>query len=247
MDSSQHELARRTADTFSCFGAPITTPRRRSTRFDGSPARGPRHASPTWRSSSCAPTDAGTGVPDAEQRGDNAALEAWLRTGARDALDTLARAQAKDDYAAWKFGYVGNVLDVIVDARAAGNALLGCDMPRSLQDRLGPARAAYGAALRELHCALAVGDATRGPGPRRVAVLWGAQHVGQHGFRRFVHGWDVLAVRVVGGRPATSADAVTTALAEHFDLLEPLLLPPRSDVDEAIVVLPDPAAAAHVE
>lgn len=207
------------------------------------------------------------GIAPEVQRGDDDALHHWARTGSPDALREIANAQERDDYAAWKFGYVPSVLDVVADARSANHEVRGCDMPLPLQRRLGPARDTHGNALRELHCALALADVLDeslipssgslprmdgGSDPHRLAILWGGQHVGAGGFRRFLpKSSDVLSVTVFGGRPPSAPDLVVPLLSDRFDLVDPVLVrsaeSPEDRTIDAIVVLADPKAADHFE
>ena len=198
------------------------------------------------------------------QRGDDADLERWFNDGSRVALVELRASQERDDYAAWKFDYVESVLGIVTDGRAAGHAVDGCDMPLALQAKLGTARP-HASALRELHCALALGDrrpagplgseadarTSRHDGPHAIAALWGAQHVGPDGFFRFLPSdASALAVRLIGGRPSTAEDALIRAVGSRFDLTEPILLPPEvGGTTDAVVILPEDvlATSAHFE
>jgi hypothetical protein len=161
-------------------------------------------------------------------------------------LRELATSQEREDYAAWKFGYVDKVLDVIADSRTAHHAIHGCDMPTRLQEKLRNWSDEDRNAMRELHCALALGDHLDGAGPQRVGALWGSQHLGAAGFERFLPpDATILSLRVLGGRPPSAEDLTTRSIASQLDLVDPVLL--VSGSNDGIVLLSDPAASAHFE
>jgi hypothetical protein len=179
------------------------------------------------------------------QLGDDAALAAWQKTGGEAALLALARAQEDSDYVAWKYGYVQDVIGVLSNARAAGETVVGCDMPASerahLPKDLDEETTSH---LRELHCARALGDSLRAaPRPRAVAMLWGDAHATPTGFARFLPREDeVLFVRVLGGRAsATEPDAT---LEKRFVATVPVLVDRGDDV---LVLLPDGPLSRHVD
>jgi len=151
---------------------------------------------------------------------DDADLAA-LRTG--DSVDdaALTRLQERQrtlDHAAWKFGYLDAMTELVYGARGAGMPLFGCDMPPELHTPL--ERGGEGErGLRELHCAQALradarslatshlpdgglSDDDPAP-PERFAVLLGARHAEPDGLARFVEkDARVALVRVLGGRPS---------------------------------------------
>lgn len=186
------------------------------------------------------------GVDAADQRGDDAELESYLSTGAPDAWRALERAQRHRDYAAWRYGYVPVVMDLVAAARAGGVPLRGCDMPSAAQ------RLARGAGprgldrLRELHCALALRDAAA-TGPRRVAMLWGQEHAQPAGFARFVPERDaVIFVRVIGHR--ANPLHLEGQLAPSLVVNEPTLVEiPGAERLELALLLPDQALGGDVE
>lgn len=186
-------------------------------------------------------------VEPARQRGDDALLDAWNLHPSPETLAALSASQAREDYAAWKFGYLDAMTDLFVSTRAAGRALVACDMARDTQALLGDAREAWSARLRELHCALALGDALRSrAAPARVVALWGAEHVEPDAFPRFLpREIDVVTLRLVGGR--TFVHDLEDAIARRFAVAAPLLFTTDDAGRDAIVVLPDPTAARRVE
>ena len=178
------------------------------------------------------------GVPAGEQRGDSDLLERIVRTGERRDLAELEARQARQDYTAWKFGFVGQVVDLALAARALRLPLQGCDMPRRLQERLGvgsPARER----LRELHCLLALEDRlSRLPtGPRQVAMLWGLEHVRPHGLPRFLPA-DVLvlSLHLVGARPGPLTPE--SELSRRLVVDDVLLVPLDAGPGQLALVLP---------
>jgi hypothetical protein len=181
-----------------------------------------------------------SGIPATEQRGDDDALSRFRREGARAALDEIRLAQERDDYAAWKYGYIGSILDIVAEARG-DHDVLGCDMPLKVQSRLLPAvRETWGNSLRELHCALALKSRIT-LGDARVAMLWGGQHVSPGGVQRFLPpNAQVTSLQVIGRR--AEDDPVARAIYERFELVEPVLLEAAG-----IVILPEKPSSPHFE
>jgi hypothetical protein len=162
----------------------------------------------------------------AAQRGDDEAIRRWAGRGAAEARKEIAASQEREDYAAWKYDYLGAILDVVDDGRTSPHELAGCDMPRGLQERLGDIRLQWGDALRELHCALALADRIDpNARPGRIAMLWGEKHVAAGGVRRFLPTIaDLLVIRAVGGRPPQVDDPIARTIAERLELVDPLLV-----------------------
>lgn len=194
------------------------------------------------------------GAPDALQRGDSELLARFAKSGSPRVFRALRRRQLAVDYTAWKYGYTDALLEAVLLARGANVALCGCDMSRSLRDRLGDLPGDLLLRLRELHCALALRDCLARPSPnaagRRlsgrpaVAMLWGQQHIAPRGVRQFFLGdARVLAVYVFGGRPGPHGPEV--ALARRLRLTAPLLLALRPD--RAVLLLPAGALRGRVE
>jgi hypothetical protein len=184
------------------------------------------------------------GLPRAAQRGDSADLARYLASGDRAALDALRRGQLDHDYTAWKYRYLHEVLDLAVTARARGLPLVGCDMPPRLQRRLYRAseRPAHLPRLRELHCLLALPPP--GPRPRRIAMLWGQEHVTPAGLPRFLpRRARVIAVHVVGRRPGPVGLEHGLGAA-GLRATDPLLVPLTDD--QAALILPGPATRARL-
>jgi hypothetical protein len=174
------------------------------------------------------------GLPPARQRGDSAHLARYLKRGDRAELQALRRGQLEHDYTAWKYRYLHEVLDLAVTARAAGLPLSGCDMPQRLQRRLYRASEMPGhlPRLRELHCLLALPP--RAPDrPRRVAMLWGQEHVAPSGLPRFLpRSARVTSVYVVGRRPGPHGLEFGLGAA-GLRAVDPLLVPLTESPTEA--------------
>jgi hypothetical protein len=167
-----------------------------------------------------------SGLPPQAQRGDDDAI-------ARSDLAELRTTQEREDYAAWKFGYVDAILGIVADGRAAKHEVRGCDMERSLQAKV-PEHVR--SPLRELHCALSL------PQKTPAAILWGEEHVGADRFARYLpREANVLSIRVFGGREGPAEKA----LRERFDFVDPVLVP--LGPAEALFVLADPNAARHFD
>lgn len=180
------------------------------------------------------------------RRGDDADLIAWVRHGDSAARRRLVERHRTGDYAAWKFDYEAEVLELLETARAAGLTLRGCNMPLPLQERTGLPPLDHERLrlrLRELHCFLALAPF---PAPRRVALLWGRDHVRADGFPRFLPpSAAVLALHVFGHRPG--AETLEAELARRIVVLDPLLVPLDDDHHEAAVLLPDAVLGGDVD
>jgi hypothetical protein len=186
------------------------------------------------------------GIPGDIQRGDNATLTAYSRHGDGRAWRALERKQDRDDYTAWKYDYVPTVMDLLLAARAAGTPLLGCDMPRPLQN-LADRAGSNLFRLREIHCLLALGDVLRSSKrPHRVAMLWGQDHVLPHGVPRFIPKTAyVLSVHLLGHRPGgLTPDA---ELGRKLAINDPVLLPLDASEEQVALLLPGPELAGEVD
>lgn len=192
------------------------------------------------------------GVAADLQLGDDADIEAYVERGDLAAFDALARRHRLGDHAAWKFRYEAEVLDLLVAARATGTSFAGCNMPLPLQDLVTGADAADDAprptlhelrALRELHC---LASSSRFPAPRRMAMLWGRDHVRPDGFPRFLApSAAVLSVYVLGFR---SGKATTEReLRSSLVLLDPVLVPLDDDGREVALLFPDDVLGGDVD
>jgi len=187
-------------------------------------------------------------VDASDQRGDDDLLTAYANAPTPDAAHAafarLAEAHRTHDYSAWKLGHLDAAMDLVAGARAGGTRLASCDMPEGVQKRLGAASALR---LRELHCALALEDAVApDPPPHRIAMVWGMEHVEPEGVRRFLSAdADVLVLRFAGGRPAP--EALDDLIAKTLLLLEPVLVPPKQDAEDALLVLEARDVARHVD
>lgn len=124
------------------------------------------------------------GVPLEAQRGASVALARYLTHGRLADLEQVCRTHCAHDYTGWKYGYLDTVTDLVLAARATGQTLSGCDMPRALQQRLAPGTVD---GLRELHCLHTLRDALAGrPRPHRVALAGGQAHLASDGLARFL-------------------------------------------------------------
>jgi len=185
-------------------------------------------------------TGAWQGISLSQQLGDDPLLERLLRAGDPRDWSELQTRQIRQDYTAWKYGFVDAVLDLVTTARALRLPLAGCDMPRSLQDRAAlesPARDR----LRELHCLLALEDrlARRPAGPRLVAMFWGQEHVRPHGLPRFLPPDAlVLSVYLVGARPNPLTPEAE--LGRRLVVNDLLLVPLDREAEQLTLLLPGP-------
>ena len=164
-----------------------------------------------------------SGVPPAEQKGDDELIGRYVVDGDRRASSSLLERQRAQNYTAWKYGYLPQVLDLAQQVRASGGSLSGCDVPPGLAGRLAALGEETRLRVRELHCVLHLRDAALAP-PRRVALIWGGDHLGAEGLRRFLpasaESW---AVHLVGGRVSDSGIEATLALGMR--ITDPLLVP----------------------
>jgi hypothetical protein len=184
-----------------------------------------------------------SGAPTDPQRGDGAAINAYVTHGDADAFASLARAHRDVDYAAWKLDYEATVLDLLVEARAARLRFRGCDMPIALQERSGASPGPLRHRLREIHCVRSLPPPPRET-PRRAALLWGDAHLAPDGLQRFLPASAaVLALHLVGAR--LTPGALETALAKDLAVTAPVLVP--LGADEAALVLPDAVLGAQVD
>jgi hypothetical protein len=183
------------------------------------------------------------GAPLELQRGDGAAIAAYLDSGDREAFAGLALRHRDGDYAAWKLGFEPSALDLLVNARATAVRLLGCDMPQALQERSGAPPGDLRNRLREIHCLHALPPPLPGR-PRRAALLWGDAHVQPGGLRRFLPtAAAVLSLHVLGRR--MEPGPAETALARELSVVEPALVP--LGPEEAVILLPDATLGGRID
>ncbi len=188
------------------------------------------------------------GVAPWLQGGDRDDLAAWNERGDREAFARLRAAQVRDNYTAYKYATLDQVMDLLVAARAADLPVWGCDMPAAMQRRLQHAGLADLTRLRELHCLRATEarlSLMRRRRPLRVAMLWGQDHVAPGGVPAFLDP-DVEAVSIyaVGGRPVDHG--LAAELGARLAITAPMLIP----LDEPpgyVLLLPGRRLAAHVE
>jgi hypothetical protein len=179
------------------------------------------------------------GVPAEAQRGDGAELEAWIARGDRRALEALAGRHREGDYAAWKFGYEPGVLDLLVDARAAGVRVVGAEAPAATLARLPTLPDALRLRVRELGAVLALPPSR---GPRRAAMLYGQSHVRGDGLPRYFPPLArVLTVHAIGQR----AFLPDEGFAGRLLLADPVLVSVHPGVFAWI--LPDASTAIAVD
>jgi hypothetical protein len=166
------------------------------------------------------------------QKGDDAALERYGKSGAREDLDAVLDGVQRDTYTAGKYGSVDVIGDLLAEARAAGRPVSGCDMAPALRARVTSIDERSLHSLRELHCVHAMRDATKkDAGPHRVAVLWGRNHVASDRFPRLVPPeWSSFVVSLLD---APADDEVV--------LVDPVLTP------SGRLVLASPNGAKHFE
>lgn len=189
------------------------------------------------------------GVPLEAQRGLSAAVGRYLRGGQREDLQQVAREQRRHNYTGWKYGYLSTMLDLLVTARAQDLDLVGCDMPRALQRRLGSAATQLDR-LRELHCLHTVDDAlSRVKTPRRVAMAWGQAHLASEGLARFLPpAIRVVAVHAHGHRPGPAG--LERELHQRLLLADPVLVEldddASSDTARYLLLLDGPELGVRV-
>ncbi|MFZ5786444.1 MAG: hypothetical protein ACOY3Y_08375, partial [Acidobacteriota bacterium] len=189
------------------------------------------------------------GLPTEAQTGDGPLLARYLARGEPEAYAALAARQERDDYTAWKYGYLPSVMDLVASARAAGTPLLGCDMPRALQLLVANTGSEL-YRLRELHCLFALEEElgarrTAGRG-LQVAMLWGQDHVKPHGVRRFLpRDALVLSCYLLGGRPGSLTPEAQ--LARRLVLNDPVLLPLDREEREVAILLPGADLGGEVD
>jgi len=189
-------------------------------------------------------------VPIELQHADSQAMARYLRSGAREAWQSLLSSQERENRTAWKYRYLPTVMDLLLDARATGQRLLPCDLAPALQPAFGR-ESEQGELLllrvRELHCLLALEDALRTSAPpHRLALLWGQAHVAAEGFARFLpEQAQVIALYVFGHRPGSHG--VEIELGERLRTTDPLLIPLDEQQRELALLLPGPRLAATLD
>ncbi|CAN5486637.1 hypothetical protein BH09MYX1_BH09MYX1_25180 [soil metagenome] len=187
---------------------------------------------------------------------DDADLADFFATGDGGALYRLGEAQIEHDYAAWKFGYVGTVLDAVVALRGAGKPVFACAIPKSLVDSSLEGTAEE-TTLREAHCAMAAHEKLRllGPShvkkgdiyfddippPMRAAFFLGDDHAGVDGIARFLHeNSRVASVHMIGGRPDPE-------LPPEMTVVDPVLVPLQSGPTTSFALLLPNTTPAAIE
>ena len=189
------------------------------------------------------------GLPAAGQRGDSADLTRYLERGGRAARERLGARQHKNNHTAWRYGYLAEVMDLLTSARAGASRLLPCDMPVALKARISGLTMNTRMRLRELHCGLALSralHAARVAAPRRVATLWGQEHVLPAGVPRFLPaGTRVMSVQVFGFRPGPHG--LEQQLGRGLKLTHPLLLPLDEQASRLVLLLPGPTLGLRLE
>lgn len=168
------------------------------------------------------------GVDEASQAGDNALVRRYLERG--EGLRAFLASQEDHNYTAWKYDYLDEVADLLIQARAEGHEVIPCDMPGALQNRLRSLSEESRLRLRELHCVHALGG--RLPG---AALLWGEAHLEGSGLRRFVEAPGVHAIHMVGGRKGTAG--IEAALGERLRVSDAVLVP--LGANDSALIIPD--------
>lgn len=166
------------------------------------------------------------------QTGDDAALDRYAKSGARDDISSILNRVQRDAYTAWKYGSVDVIGDLIAEARASGRPVSGCDMAPALRARFTASLdESWVHHMREVHCALAIRDrAKREGGVQRIAALWGRMHVHHDRFPRLLPPeWSAFSVSIVNA--PDSAEVV---------LVDPIYVNGK-------LVLPSADAAKHFE
>ncbi len=160
--------------------------------------------------------------------------------------------QARFDHAAWKYGYLPAMIDLLYAARGASVPIVGCDMPPELH--AGISNDATLSSLRELHCArslrsqaLTLATAHQPDGgldeddpapPERFAVLLGRDHA-DGGFARFLpKDARVRTVQVFGARARGVLDEEQQALAPSFVVTDPVMITVSGNVTPVTPVAP---------
>ena len=180
------------------------------------------------------------------QRGDSSTVERFHRRGDRVALEELLATQRDHNHTAWKYDYLEEFAASSAALRASNVELGACDMPSLLQARIRPLGDASVERLRELHCALALGERLHARNaPATVAMLWGARHVESDGIRRFLPAdAGVTAIVVLGGR--SEPGSLEVLLAARIRLGEPVLFPVEGS-DRFVLMLPERELRANVD
>ena len=180
-------------------------------------------------------------LPDEAQAGDDALLDRYAQAGHPAKLAALRASQHRDNYTAFKYGYLDGVMDLVVTARARSLLLLGCDMPAALQGRLPEVDEDHILRMRELHCALAARQALfELRRPVALAVMWGRDHLDPVAFARFLPPRaEVIRLWTLGGRRGSAGCEVE--LGKRLGLTAPLLVPVENGKKELAYTLLLPA------
>lgn len=181
-----------------------------------------------------------------QQDGDDALISALQTKERRRAWKALLSRQQRHNYTAWKYGYIEQVMGLLPLGLGSGVPLFGCDMSAALQQRLS-ALGKWRFHLRDLHCYLSLQDRLKAlPGPHRVAMFWGRDHLKASSFRRFLSKEvGVTSVLLIGHRQ--NPLHLEAKLRQHLVLFAPLLLPLDQKGQQALLFLPDRWTAGVVE
>jgi hypothetical protein len=185
-------------------------------------------------------------IPLNNQRGDTKIMAAYLKSGDLKHWNSIAAKQLRENYTAWKYNYLFTVMDLLLASRASGIPVLGCDMPRSLQN-LADSVGSHLFRLRELHCLFALKKVAQNQrGPLRVAMLWGQDHVTPHGIRRYIDPHAVvISAYVFGFRP--DPQSPERQLRSRLILNDPVLLPLEKSEEQVLVLLPGPDLGGNLD
>ncbi len=186
------------------------------------------------------------------------------------ALWRVTSRQNELDHAAWKFGYVASLTNLIYAARGASMPIVACDMPTELRKNFTTGGDAE-SALRELHCARSMRSAAIASAPfhppksetsdagltdddpmpaERFAILVGANHAEPTGLARFLDSKTkparIVSVRVLGGRPR-DAGGEETELASRLVVMDPVLVRGEHAGFADALLIPDDAWSGTID
>jgi hypothetical protein len=158
-------------------------------------------------------------------------LAEFMDTGAPKTLSAFRAELEQRNYTAWKYGYLDEIADLALDARATNRKIVGCDVTSDVMTALERFEPDTRLRLREIHCARtlarSLGDS------RRVSLIYGDAHAGGAGLPRFLPD-PSRAIHVFGGRAGEAG--IEAELARSIGVTEPVLVPID---DELVLLLPD--------
>jgi hypothetical protein len=162
-----------------------------------------------------------------------ALLSDYLFSGSQASLEGLRAELETRNYTAWKYGYVAEILDLAIDARAGGRRMIGCDVTRDVMRAIERFEPDTRLRFRELHCARTIASRLRES--ERMVLIYGDAHVSGEGLPRFLpEAASVGIVHVIGGRIGEAG--VEPELGRSIGITEPILV---SLGAELALVIPD--------